>query len=138
MARKKYHDYLRRVSLFADLDDDELDAVGKASTDLDVKAGSVLMREGSPGREMVVVVEGTLEVTRDGTHIADIEPGGIAGELALLTHAPRNSTVVAKTDVSLLHIDSRVFKSLLEEVPQIAVKMLPVVAARARPHPPDD
>jgi hypothetical protein len=46
--------------------------------------------------------------------------------------------VVAKTDVALLHIDSRVFKSLLDDVPQIAVKMLPVVAARARPQPPDD
>jgi CRP-like cAMP-binding protein len=138
MARKKYHDYLRRVPLFADLDNSELEAVGRAATDLDLKAGSVLMRQGDLAHEMVVVVEGTLEVTRGGEFVADIGPGGFAGEMALLTHAPRNSTVTAKTDVALLHIDGRVFKSLLDNVPHIAVKMLPVVAKRAVAMPPDD
>jgi CRP-like cAMP-binding protein len=131
MPHNEYHDYLRQVPLFSDLDSEELDIVGQAATDLDLEAGSVLMREGAIAYEMIVVVAGTLEVTRYGQHIADIGPGGFAGELALLTHAPRNSTVTAKTDVSLLHIDSRVFSTLLHDVPQIAVKMLPVVASRA-------
>jgi CRP-like cAMP-binding protein len=131
MSKNAYHDYLRQVPMFADLDDGELDAVGQAATDLDMKAGSVIMREGATAHEMVIVVNGTLEVTRDGEHVADIGPGGIAGELALLTRAHRNSTVTAKTDVTMLHIDGREFASLLEDVPEIAVKMLPVVAQRA-------
>lgn len=126
----QYHQYLRQIPLFAELDTDELDAVSQAATDLNLKAGSVIMREGATAHEMVIVVTGSLEVTRDGEHIADIGPGGFAGELALLTRAHRNSTVVAKTDVELLHIDGRAFTGLMQDVPEIAVKMLPVVAAR--------
>jgi len=131
MAHDTFHDYLRQVPLFADLDDDELDAVGQAVTNLDLKAGSVLMHQGTPAHDMVIVVHGTLEVTRDGAHYATITDGGFAGELGLLTHSPRFSTIAAATDVTLLHIDGRAFSALLHDVPQIAVKMLPVVAARA-------
>jgi CRP-like cAMP-binding protein len=131
MAKKnQYHEYLRQVPLFADLDKSELNHVAQAATDLDLDAGNVLMREGALANEMVVVVDGMLEVTRDGEHVADIGPGGFAGEMALLTHAHRNSTVVTKTKCSVLHIDGRAFSALLEDVPEIAVKMLPIVAGR--------
>ena len=130
MKKKAYHAHLREVPLFAELDDDELDAVGRSATELQHEPGKILMKEGEVAHDMVVVLEGTLEVTRDGEHIADIGPGGFAGEMALLTRTTRNSTVRAKTSISVLHIDGRSFSSLLENVPQIAVKMLPVVAGR--------
>ncbi len=130
MAKHHYHDHLRQVPLFADLTDHELDEVGRAATELGFPPGEVLLREGTVAHEMFVVLSGELEVTRDGEHVADIGPGGIAGEMALLTHAHRNSTVTARTPVELIHIDGRSFSALLEDVPQIAVKMLPVVATR--------
>ena len=130
MAKNEYHNHLREVPLFSGLDDHELDAVGLAVTELRFDAGKVLMKEGESAHEMVVVLEGTLEVTRGGAHIADIGPGSFAGEMALLTRAHRNSTVTAKTDIVVLHIDGRSFSAVLEDAPQIAVKMLPVVAAR--------
>jgi CRP-like cAMP-binding protein len=130
MRKNAYHAHLREVPLFAELDDDELDAVGRTATELRLEPGRILMKEGEVAHDMVVVLEGTLEVTRDSEHIADIGPGGFAGEMALLTRTTRNSTVRAKTPISVLHIDGRSFSSLLEDVPQIAVKMLPVVAGR--------
>lgn len=130
MAKDQYHEYLRQVPLFADLDKSELEHVAQSATDLDISAGNVLMKEGALAHEMVVVMDGTLEVTRAGEHIADIGPGGFAGEMALLTHSHRNSTVIAKTDCSILHIDGRAFSTLLDEVPELAVKMLAVVAGR--------
>jgi CRP-like cAMP-binding protein len=130
MARNKYHNHLREVPLFSGLDDEELDAVDRAATELRFGAGKVLMKEGEVAHEMIVVLEGTLEVTRGGAHIADIGPGSFAGEMALLTRAHRNSTVTAKTDIVVLDIDGRSFSAVLEDAPQIAVKMLPVVAAR--------
>lgn len=128
--KNAYHQHLRQVPLFADLDDDELDAVGRALTELRFEKGRILMREGDFAHEMFVVLEGTVEVTRGGEHIADIGPGGFAGEIGLLTHAQRHSTVSATTDIVVLHIDGRSFSVVLEEAPGIAVKMLPVVAAR--------
>jgi CRP-like cAMP-binding protein len=118
MPKNTYHEYLKKVPLFADLDDEELDEVGTKATDVNMKAGSVIMRE----------------VTREGEHVADIGPGGFAGEMALITRTHRNSTVTAKTDVELLHIDGRDFAGLLQDVPRIAVKMLPVIVQRVAPH----
>jgi CRP-like cAMP-binding protein len=131
MRKNAYHSFLKQIPMFGGLDDDDLELIARAVTDVDLAAGTVVMREGTFAREMVIVVDGLLEVTRDGEHIADIAAGGFAGEMGLVCHARRNSTVSAKTDVSLLHIEGRAFTALLEEVPQIAVKMLPVIAKRA-------
>jgi CRP-like cAMP-binding protein len=131
MSHDRYHEYLRSVPLFSDLDDNDLSLIGAAVTDIDMPAGRVLMREGHAAHEMVIVVKGTLEVTRGGEHVADIEAGGFAGEMGLLAKSDRNSTVRAKTDVSVLHIDGRQFRTLLEDVPMMAVKMMAVIAGRA-------
>ena len=130
MAKHAYHEHLKSVPLFADLNANELDVVAQAATELDFDAGKVLMTQGALAHEMFVVLEGTLEVARDGEPIAEIGPGGIAGEMALLTHAHRHATVSAKTDIKVLYIDGRSFQGVLEEAPSIAVKMLPIVAGR--------
>lgn len=130
MARNEYHEYLRRVPLFRELDSEELDSVGAVVTDLRFSAGDILIRQGAAAHEMFIVTSGELEVTRDGQHIADIGPGEFAGEMAVLARTQRNSTVTAKTDVEVLHIDGRSLQALFADVPQIAVKMLPVVASR--------
>ena len=67
-----YHEHLKAVPLFADLGEHELDVVAKATTELDLKAGYALITEGQWAHEMFVVVCGSLEVTRDGAHVADI------------------------------------------------------------------
>ena len=79
---------------------------------------------------MFVTISGTLEVTRDRVHVADVGSGGFVGELGLLTRARRNATVTAKTDVELIEIDGRSFSVLPADVPHIATQMLPVVAER--------
>ncbi len=130
MAKKSHHEHLREVPLFASLDAKELDAVGLTATELDLSAGRVLMREGERAHEMYVLIDGTVDVTKDGAHVADVGAGGFVGEMALLAHSARNSTVTAKTDVVVLHIDGREFGTLLNRVPTIAAKMLPIVAGR--------
>lgn len=127
---RRHDDHLLQIPLFASFSSKELEHIHQTATEIDIEAGHVLMEEGTTGHEMVVVLDGTLEVTRHGHHVADIGRGGFAGELSLLCHRPRNSRVVAKTDVHLLHIDGRSFSALLEDVPQLAVKMLPIIAAR--------
>ena len=97
---------------------------------------TVLIKEGSSVQELIIVVDGNLEVTRDGQHVANIGPGGFAGELSLLTHSTRNATVAATVDSRVLHIEGGAFEVLLKRVPAIAVKMLPIVAARVTK--PDD
>ena len=120
-----YHNHLTSVPLFADLDESELDAVAAITTELSFSAGTALMNEGAGAHEMVVVVDGTLEVTRAGDHIADIGPGGFAGEMAVLTHARRDATVTAKSDVKALHLDGRAFVTSSSRFHQLPPRCCP-------------
>ena len=130
MAKNEYHDYLRQVPLFADLSAHELNELGQAATELDLPKGRVLMREGDRAHEMFVIVNGSVEVTKAGEHVADIGSGAFVGEMAMLTHSHRHATVTTSVDTTVLHIDGRALSTLLHDVPMIAVKMLPIVAAR--------
>ena len=130
MAKNKYRDYLKAVPLFRDLNSRELDAVGAVVTDMRLEPGRVLMHQGDFAHEMFIVTSGALEVTRDGKHIAEIGPGSFAGEMAVLARSDRNSTVTAKTAVEVLHIEGRSLQRLFGDVPEIAAKMLPIVAGR--------
>ena len=130
MTRDAWTEHLRNVPLFDDFDNDDFRHLSRITTELQVKAGKTVMRKDTIGHELVIVLDGELEVTRDGEHVADITRGGFAGEMSLLTHMPRNATVTAKTDATLLVIDGRGFATLLHDVPELAVKMLPVVAKR--------
>jgi CRP/FNR family transcriptional regulator, cyclic AMP receptor protein len=133
LPMRQHDDHLLQIPLFSGFSRKDLQHVHQISTEIQLPAGQELMQEGSIGHEMVVVLEGNLEVTCRGEHVADIGPGGFAGELALLSHRRRNSTVTATVPTTVLHIDGRGFMALLEDVPQLAVKMLPIVAARLAP-----
>ncbi len=131
MSTHPYIEHLRNVPLFSKLSDSELERIATVATELREHAGKTLLREGGSALEMFVVLDGELEVSREGKHVATLGPGAFAGELALLAHAPRSSSVTCTTDTTILHIDGRAFGPLLQDAPQIAVKMLPIVAQRA-------
>jgi CRP-like cAMP-binding protein len=90
----------------------------------------VLTREGKPGREFFVLVEGTVEVTRDGKKLADLSAGDWFGEIALLTYKPRTATVTATSPVRVLVVTDRAFRRVVETMPRIALKVLASVGQR--------
>jgi CRP-like cAMP-binding protein len=69
-------------------------------------------------------------VSRGGRKLADLGPGEWAGEMALLTDAPRTATVTATTPLVVLVITRGAFNRLLGEHPRIAQKLLGTLAAR--------
>jgi CRP-like cAMP-binding protein len=60
-----------------------------------------------------VLVSGTVEVTRDGVTVAELGPGDVVGEGALLGDGRRNATVTATTPVTALVMSTREFASML-------------------------
>ena len=121
---------LRQISLFADLHEHTLERIGELSTEFEVPAGWVLIDPGQPGSGMFVLQEGTVQVETPDGRSWEYGPGEFFGELALLTDHPRNARVRAKTPVRCLAISRADFSKLLEEEPEIAVAMLPKLAAR--------
>jgi CRP-like cAMP-binding protein len=124
---------LRGVPLLSACSDRELSRIASLADEIEVPSGRLLTREGDPGREFFVVVDGQARVTvGDRGRLAPLGPGGCFGEMSLIDQGPRSATVEAETDMHLLVLDSRNFSSLLEEVPSVARKVLVAMSGRLR------
>ena len=121
---------LKKVPLFADCSKAELRELAKSVDELDLREGTVLTREGRPGREFFVLIDGTVKVTQDGKKVAELKGGDWLGEIALLTDKPRTATVTATSSVDVLVITDRRFRNVVESMPSIAIKVLGRVSER--------
>jgi CRP-like cAMP-binding protein len=115
---------LPNIELFSELSNKELKSVASLMTPVRVKAGRVLTEEGQPGREFMIIIEGTATVRRSGKVVARLGPGDFFGELAVIAGVPRTATVTADSDMLIETLNRREFSSLLDESPRIAKKIL--------------
>lgn len=122
--------HLRRIPLFAGLSKKELRFLAAMTSEVTVHQGSTLVKQGEIGQEAMIVESGTAEVRRDGHKVDDLVAGDFFGEMSLINHMPRNADVVASSDMSLLVMDAREFSSILDEYPEVAVKILKTVTER--------
>ena len=121
---------VRKVPLFAELDEDELTWVADLASGFEVPAGSVLLERGQPGSGMFIITEGTVVVELPKGPV-ELRPGEFVGELPLLADGiTRIARVRAKTPVKGLAISRMAFQELLEREPRVAIRMLPVLGRR--------
>ena len=66
---------LKQVPLFEGLSKKELRNLARVTDDLSLEAGTVLCREGRPGREFFVILDGSAEVTKGGRRLATRKAG---------------------------------------------------------------
>ncbi|RLE24499.1 MAG: hypothetical protein DRJ50_04565 [Actinobacteria bacterium] len=133
MASMKRHlDSLKNVPLFSACTKKELEKVAKASDEITMTAGTLVVDQGQTGREAFVVLDGNVTVKRNNRKIATLGPGSVVGELSLLDHGPRTATAVCETDCTLLVIDQRRFLGVIDDVPSISHKLLAALASRIR------
>jgi CRP-like cAMP-binding protein len=121
---------LARIPLFEGLSKKQLSQVSSLMTPLDLKAGKVLARQGEIGREFLILLEGEVDVARDGKIIAVRGPGDFIGEIALLDNRPRTATVTARTDVVVEVLNRGEFASLLAEAPELSSQVMATMARR--------
>ena len=124
---------LSGVPLFQACSLPELTKVAGIMSQLEEPEGKVLMREGEPGRDFFVIAEGTAEVRKGNRRVSTLGPGDFAGEVALLTNAPRTATVRATSPVTVLRVTSKGFAELLKTSPTIQRKIQKALADRIAP-----
>ena len=124
---------LADVPLFSGCSKKELQTIATLADEIDLRQGKVLTRQGAPGREFFVLLEGTVEVVRDGKQVTTLGEGDFFGELALISNIPRTATVTATSPIRTLVVFGRDFRRLLEEDASIAVKVLGAMAERMPP-----
>lgn len=123
---------LGKVSLFADCNGRELGRIASLADEIEVDKGTVLTREGMPGRECFVVSSGKAKCVLRGKRLATYGSGDVFGEMALFDNEPRAATITAETDMVLFVVDARSFWGLLEEAPTVTRKIMKAIAQRLR------
>lgn len=127
---------LRSVFLFRDLSEQDRLVIAPYLEERWLKRGEVLLREGDPGDEFYVLVDGTVRITRGKAHLVDIGPGGHLGEISLTRTTPRSATATALTRVRLFALSRSNFDAFIKRRPglgaRLALALLDTVGDRLR------
>ena len=95
-------------------------------------AGETIFTEGTPGREMYVVLEGNVNI-RVGDKTLDVAgPGGIFGEMALIDSSARSATAIAKDNCTVALVDEIQFLRMMEQTPLFTLNVMQILAGRLR------
>lgn len=96
--------------------------------------GTVLFREGEPGKEMYVVQQGRIHVSK---RVGDVEkilatlgPGEFVGEMSILNNKPRSATATCADACKLLVIDAKTFEAMIRGNAEIAIRMIKKLSDR--------
>ena len=115
---------IERVDVFAGLTQQELVQLLEHSEKCTFDPGEAIVREGSSGAFLYVIIEGTVSVlktgtSKRGTELARLSSGDSFGEISLVDQRERSATVVALTPCVLL----RLSESECWRLPQISAKI---------------
>jgi hypothetical protein len=99
-------------------------------------AGATIYGEGEVGTEMFAIRSGEVEITKivsgQARPVARLQKGDVFGEASLLEDLPREATALAASDVELVRVNGATLESMLENRPEIAIRMLRALARRLR------
>jgi CRP-like cAMP-binding protein len=123
---------LGEARLFAQCSSSDLHVIADRCEVRRVTAGTTLVRQGEPGDEFFVLLDGKADVVRDGVLLAQLGPGQSFGELALLDPGPRAADVLVTADATVAVLGKARFRLVLEAVPAVSEAMLASLARLVR------
>lgn len=127
-------DLVATLPLYRNLSTAELDEVVAGLRPMTIADGETLMRQGDQPDGAYFVVAGAARVLTKlpgggETLIAEVGPGSMLGELALIRATPRGATVRAQGTVEVLFADRRYFRAALAQLRPVAIKVARNLAA---------
>ncbi len=126
---------LRKPALFATITGPALAALAERCTTRTVDGE--LFAAAVAGSSMFVLAKGTLVAHRDPTPPRRIEVGGVVGELAVLTGAPRAATVITDGAADVIEIDRASFEAAARRAPELVLGLSATLAGWLAPNRPD-
>ncbi len=128
----KYEHLLERAPVFSSLAPEILAAIIAEGEERVFGPGEVIVREGDPGDELFVILEGEARVERKGNRLATFGEGEFFGEITVFDGRARSADVVAATPLRTLAISRELVRAAFEREPHAAWAMLETLAARFR------
>lgn len=128
--------FLKKVSLFADFELEDLMELTAITSEMEVKDGETIIREGETGSSAYVIVSGMVEVFRKTDRgevvLATFDQTQYFGEMAIIENEPRSASVRARGEAHLLCLDGRAFRRMMEMNAALAFRIVQVFSRRLR------
>ena len=129
-----YTEMLKKVSLFANVPDEELDILSGKLVERDVPKDVNIVARDEPGDSMYIILKGRMKVVIHGDNgreviLTILKAGDFFGEMSLLDDLPRSANVVAHEDAKLLVLKRNQF---VEHITQSANTGLNIMAELSR------
>jgi signal transduction histidine kinase/predicted CoA-binding protein len=128
--------FLKKIPLFANLPDDDLDRLCAVATEAYLPADEILFTEGEIGDKAYVIMEGEVDILKESggrtVLLATRQSGEVIGEMSLLDQTPRFASGRTRTDCKLLSISHDNLEHLLDTSPSAARVMLSTITNRLR------
>jgi CRP/FNR family transcriptional regulator, cyclic AMP receptor protein len=123
--------------LFGKLDPNHIDRLASCIVEKSVERGATIFAKDDPGSSLFAIRKGTAKMTvpsADGHEVVVnlVTKGDIFGEIALLDGGPRTADAVAISDCEMFVIERRDFLPLVQEEPEIALKLIEILCGRLR------
>jgi CRP-like cAMP-binding protein len=116
---------LKGVALFAELSEDELDALAEVLEEESLVAGRVLFEEGAEADGLVAVLEGAVELeSRDHGSLTRLAAGAALGGLSLVAPGRREVTALAAEACTVAWLERGSFRRLVDDEPRVACKLV--------------
>lgn len=125
---------LKKIPLFARVDESRLNVLAFSTERVDLREGEVLYKNGQPGAAAFVVVSGEIGIRRSGK--AEDAPeivagsGSLIGEQSMFAGVPYRGMASAMTPVVVLKISKELFYRVAEEFPDLAIEAIQAVNAK--------
>jgi CRP-like cAMP-binding protein len=123
-------DLLRKIRLFSELDEKDLESLADEFNERRFSAGDRIALEGEGGLMFFIVGSGEAAVEVHGDQVGKLGPGDAFGEVALIDRRPRTATVTALSDLVCYGLPVFVFRPFVESRPAVAWKLLEAMADR--------
>ena len=130
-------DLLRRIDLFADLNDSEADSVLSYMREQKARKGTIIFHQHEEKGGLYLILEGSVKISRIGrdgreVSIAMLRAGTFFGEMSLLDGQPRSATATTTVATRLLVLERANFLRGVLPMPGIVAKLLQELSKRLR------
>lgn len=128
----EFKDQLQCFPVFAPLTDNDLYDLFTLLRFKKFAADEIILHQGDPGENLFIIISGKVAVVDEGGKpISELGPGGVFGEMSLLTGTPVATSVYTREETKLATLTSKDFKHVLHRYPVLHVFFYRLLIDRA-------
>jgi CRP-like cAMP-binding protein len=122
---------LARIDVLSDLSLGRRRELARAADEVTAEAGEIVMLEGDPGYEFMMLEEGRADVVQNTERISVMGPGDCFGELAVLSDGDRRTaSVVATSDLRAIVLTAHFMREMRDGLPSAGENVERLAATR--------